>query len=255
MRYRMLTFLVAAMACLSVTEQALACTCSASPMLSPTRMNLTTVDATVVRYLGEGGQGPELEGSMEVAVSRVFQGEVSSDTVVVYVGKADGLSCIQDVRNYPIGSRWLLSFGSSSSEPQSAIVPICSLHPAIIDDQIETRISDYSCTDPYSGCAAPRETLTLDQYDEIQRPYFAGARQAAGYITDKNLKTAARFIVEDEILMLPYLRIFNSQRDMRARSAKPPIAELNVTLKLVEGSGGQFLFDLKYGGPAAPQPR
>ena len=126
MRHWISTLLVVGMGCLLAPEQAIACTCGAAPLLSPTRMNLTTVDATVVRYLNNVDPFPDFEGSMELAVSKVFQGKVSSDTVVVYLGRGDGLTCLPDVHSYSIGSRYLLSFYQSGKKPLRASVVPCS---------------------------------------------------------------------------------------------------------------------------------
>jgi len=223
-----------------------ALSCSAAPVLSPVRMNLITVDATVVRRFNNDETHPDYISSMELAVSKVFQGELSGDSVVVDVGHR--ISLPPAAHGFPTGSRWLISFSQYSDQTRNPVVVPCTRHLPIVDDQIEGFIRKYDCPDHTRSCKQSIETMTIDEYDEIQQHYFAGVRQGVRHCVDNNIsncpETKARLVLESNSLILPYIGIYNLHTDLTNGGAKPPIMELDVRAILVEGENGILSFEV-----------
>lgn len=62
----------------------------------------------------------------------------------------------------------------------------------------------------------------------------------------------ANYFADERLLRLPYVGIYNRQRDLSARQPRPPIGEFNVSLELLEGANGQLLFNVHHISPASP---
>ncbi len=249
---RILT-IVGALCLISNSTSIMACTCAAWPLLSPASINSEIVSAHVIRHL-ENENG-EIE-AMELQVSRVFNGKVD-ETIVVQGGS--GLSCTSEAASFPIGSEWVFPLYQAGNALSYQLAS-CFAEMEIVDAEIEGYIRDSSCAGNFLSpdCAHETESMSIDTFDALQEVYFSAARDALTACTENRIEqcpqSRAVYIADEQLLRLPYVGIFNSQSDLSEESAQPPIAELNMTLELLEGWNGRLIFDVYHISTIPPTP-
>lgn len=242
------------MACLCLlfsSNYSSACTCGPSPLLSPYSIQSNIVSAHVVRYIENEDN---FNYAMELLVSNEFNGSIDKESLLVVGG--NGLSCAAYVESFPIGSEWIFQLYVSASGEE---IHLGGCHPEmeIVDGFIEGYIRGKACGDdrPSEYCMQEKESMSVEDFDIIQDAYFNGASDGVRACKNNDLKdcpkTRAEFFVEEKMLRLPYVGVYKRQSDTNRQRPRPPIAELNATLELLNGDSGNLLFNLYYIGPVS----
>lgn len=210
-----------------------ACTCFAAPLLSPHFINSNIVSAHVIRYIGnEDG----VNHAMELQISKVFNGSIDSETIVVRGG--DGLSCSSSVEFFPIGSEWVFNLWVSKDGEESGLGG-CYGEMEIVEGEIEGHIRDKNCNGEYYSpeCSLEKERMSIDQFEIIQDAYFSGGRDAVRACNENNLSECpdykAAFWNTDNSLYIPYINIRNANGKI--------LGNVKAKLRLHSDDGEAFL--------------
>ena len=233
---------------LPVAQNVLAIECLGNfPMLSPGRVDELIADITIVRHLDPGGN---CEEAAEAHVSRVYQGDLSSETIRLSRAGCGDFDLTPSPTRLPVGSRWIAGLTGPGEDDKYALAA-CSAMLPVVAGEVSGYISDYDCPDharryieDWQLCEAEEQQMSLDEFETVQHHYYASARQSIYACLNNSVSrcpdTLPVFHGETGLLFIPYLALKKSG----SFRWTPPVGEVSIRLELLEPSNGQLLFNV-----------
>ncbi len=211
-----------------------------TPLLSPIVLESTIADITIVEQLEIEVADPEIptvtyaRSATAVSINKIYQGAIEGDSVPLIHEQLPW--CTIDISGLPVGARYVLALKLNQSGDYTVVFGTQGL--VVNNGNVEGVIRDFGCP-VAQNCGTRPEMMSLQQFDQLQQAYFAGARSGLQIGSRNN----AFFSFDNRSLNLGRVRLY---RDFEhSFSGRPPLGVVEATLRLESGAEGNLVFSLE----------